>query len=353
LNKQFKTLQAENFYDIDFISELTYSKANNGTSTPSKQFIEDISPCLSPIFSSSPMKESKLSLGDTIKKFITEFTNVMSERLQKHILQYLYRHIIVSSSGNAFYSFVEHDFLWKSLSAMKVLHIEGKHNLLYHLSHCFLSEEENGSTRMPLNRMPYGLIDYNIRFFSSASSQKLGLEEHYAMWLETMLAHFGQKWLCLFRGPCWQYELNDDSQQTPRIEISSVSNGVPSSSNEEILECWNDKTPASWGNAIQQSSNNEIPLSSNAEIQISLIPESSSVLSDEILSTSIGQNPPSSDDEIHAIWHTDIPASSNDEILHSLNAEIPQTSIGQNPPSTDDEIQYIVNGKSAPSLPMH
>ncbi|CAB4042952.1 Hypothetical predicted protein [Paramuricea clavata] len=262
---------------------------------------------------------------------------------------------------------------------MKVLHIEGKHNLLYHLSHCFLSEEENGSTCMPLNRMPYGLIDYNIGFFSSASSQKLGLEEHYAMWLETMLAHFGQKWLCLFSGPCWQYELNDDSQQTPHIEIPSVSNGVPSSSNEEILDCWNDKITASSGNAIQPSSNNEIPRSSNAEIQFNLIAESSSVLSDEILPTSIGQNPPSSDNEIPAssndeILHSlnaeipqtsigqnppsthneilasssnEIPASSNDEILHSLNAEIPQTSIGQNQPITDDEIQYNVNGKSA------
>ena len=130
----------------------------------------------------------------------------MSCRLQKQILQCLYHYIGLTSGGHAFCSFVKHDFLWKSLSAMKVLHTEGKHNLLYHLSHCFLVEEESGLTRMPLNRMPYGLIDYNIRFFSSSSSQRLGLEEHYALWLETMVAHFGQKWLCLFRGPFWQYE---------------------------------------------------------------------------------------------------------------------------------------------------
>ena len=89
----------------------------------------------------------------------------MSCRLQKQILQCLYHYIGLTSGGHAFCSFVKHDFLWKSLSAMKVLHTEGKHNLLYHLSHCFLVEEESGLTRMPLNRMPYGLIDYNIRFF--------------------------------------------------------------------------------------------------------------------------------------------------------------------------------------------
>jgi hypothetical protein len=63
-----------------------------------------------------------------------------------------------------------------------------------------------GETRMPLQRMPFGLVDYNIKYFSSHSSQKLKMEDHYAKWLETMYAHFGHKWLCLFRGPYWQYE---------------------------------------------------------------------------------------------------------------------------------------------------
>lgn len=37
----------------------------------------------------------------------------------------------------------------------------------------------------------------------------LGIENHYATWLETMYSHFGNKWLCLFRGPMWQYEEED------------------------------------------------------------------------------------------------------------------------------------------------
>ena len=59
---------------------------------------------------------------------------------------------------------------------------------------------------MPLDRMPFGLVDYNIQFFSSTSSVNLWIENHYASWLETMFAHFGHKWLCLHRGPTWCYE---------------------------------------------------------------------------------------------------------------------------------------------------
>lgn len=165
--------------------------------------------CLSPIFSCSPCKRAKLTLGDTIQNFISAFKNIMSNRLQKQLLQHLYQYLVVSYGGNSFYSFVQHDFLDTSISAMKTLFDEGKHNLLYHLSKCFKRDIQQG-TRMPLHMMPFGLIDYNIRFFSSTSSQKICIEDHYAIWLETMLAHFGQKWLCLFRGPFWQYELPPD-----------------------------------------------------------------------------------------------------------------------------------------------
>ena len=63
---------------------------------------------------------------------------------------------------------------------------------------------------MPLGRMPIGLIDYNIRFFASNCTEKIGYEEHYGLWLDTMFAQFGHKWLCLHRGPAWQYEMQVD-----------------------------------------------------------------------------------------------------------------------------------------------
>ena len=52
--------------------------------------------------------------------------------------------------------------------------------------------------------MPFGLIDYNIRFFNAESTAKLKMEEHYALTQETMSAHFGHKGVSLNRGPMWQ-----------------------------------------------------------------------------------------------------------------------------------------------------
>ena len=104
------------------------------------------------------------------------------------------------------FQYIETDFLDLSLNAMQTLFEEQKNNLVYSISKCFETRECDTKTRLPLKRMPFGLIDYNLRFFAAGHTQKLGVEEHYAQWLETMFLHFGQKWVALHRGPCWQYE---------------------------------------------------------------------------------------------------------------------------------------------------
>lgn len=63
---------------------------------------------------------------------------------------------------------------------------------------------------MPLSQIPFGLLDYNIHFFAKGTTQMLGIEEHYVLWLATMFSHFGHKWLCLHRGPAWQYEIEPE-----------------------------------------------------------------------------------------------------------------------------------------------
>lgn len=147
-----------------------------------------------------------------------------------------------------------------------------------------------------------------------------------------MIAHFGQKWLCLFRGPFWQYELNEDSQQTTQIE-------VPSSSNEELLESLNDNT-------TPPNSNNEIPPSSNASngIQHNLLFESLPGLSDQIPPIPIGQNPQRSDGEILASCSDEILVGSDDVI--ESHGEIPRSLHGQQPASMSDEIPSIANETS-------
>ena len=101
--------------------------------------------------------------------------------------------------GNKFYSFVEHDFLEISLNAMHTLKRANKINLLFLLSKCFYTRNQDTQPRVPLDRMPFGVIDYNICFFASNAIQSVHAEKHYTSWIETVFSHFGHKWLSLFR----------------------------------------------------------------------------------------------------------------------------------------------------------
>ena len=121
-------------------------------------------------------------VGDVVKEFLSCLKSSMSSRLKTQLLQHIFKLTIVESDGLDFFKFVSSDFLTSSLSAMKNLFSHKKHNLILDLSKCF----EGATPRIPLHQMPYGLLDYNIRFFASYRTQKLGMESHYASWLETM-----------------------------------------------------------------------------------------------------------------------------------------------------------------------
>ena len=56
------------------------------------------------------------------------------------------------------------DFASISLGAMKVLQDNGKPNLIYKWSKCVFGED--GKPLMPLQRMPFGLIQYQMEFFT-------------------------------------------------------------------------------------------------------------------------------------------------------------------------------------------
>ena len=60
--------------------------------------------------------------------------------------------------GSKFLNFVASDFLYKSLNAILTLFEAGKHNLVYHLCECLQQQETSGSTRLPLDQMPYGWL---------------------------------------------------------------------------------------------------------------------------------------------------------------------------------------------------
>ena len=44
---------------------------------------------------------------------------------------------------------------------------------------------------MPLNQMPFGLLNYNICLFAKGITQMLGIEEYHVSWLATMFYSLG------------------------------------------------------------------------------------------------------------------------------------------------------------------
>ena len=226
MTKKYPTLSdAEEAFDIDYIVHEDKNVSGKSPITPSNTMV--INDNLSPIFKTSLEKSSlsSRSVGGIVQEFITTFMHTMSHRLKKQLVHYLYKLLVIELGGMPLYQFVQEDFLDVSLSAMNTLFKENKKNLVYSLSRCFERRGTELDTRMPLHRMPFGLTDYNLRVFSANNTQKIGIEDHYVQWLETMFAHFGHKWMCLHRGPVWQYEVKvetDDQSNEGELEVSDI-----------------------------------------------------------------------------------------------------------------------------------
>jgi hypothetical protein len=232
LSKQYETIEeAEEALQVDYVADMRLPTPSQGIthSTPAKidhKIGVQVQELLSPVFSHSPSKHlTATTTGDMVKEFITQ-NSMMTKRMKWQVLHHLYKSVLIEEAGPELASFVKPDFLDISLRAMRELLTMKKHNLIYDLCACFEKRDNENETRMPMDRMPFGLVDYNIRFFAANYSQKLGMEEHYAQWLETMFAHFGHKWLCLHRGPTWKYDVEEESVQLPECQQSNSNPGV-------------------------------------------------------------------------------------------------------------------------------
>ena len=223
--KKYNTLtEAEEKLNIDYISSTLDLRSTTDQLSSTPQQTAVIDDPLSPVFQSSPSLIEKKSIrglvGDVVQDFLKCFKGPMSSRLKVQVLQYLFKLTVVEFGNVDYFEFMHPDFLNICMRATKTLYQEKKHNLILKLCKCFDRTDPESPTRMPLDRMPFGLIDYNIRFFASNHTEKIGYEEHYGLWLDTMFAQFGHKWLCLHRGPAWQYERQVE-ENSPNKESSN------------------------------------------------------------------------------------------------------------------------------------
>ena len=83
-------------------------------------------------------------------------------------------------------SFLPFDFLGLVAKAITVLHANGKGNLIYHAACCFGEcQQEDNRPGIPLNRMPFGLVAHNLKFYAS-DDMHLQAPDGYKSWCQSM-----------------------------------------------------------------------------------------------------------------------------------------------------------------------
>lgn len=183
MRQNYKTVEeAEGFHGLDVESYLNDVSASASTSTnePSLRLDEVLASSIKSltqhqleelVLKALLAVKDKTSLvlkvlsevnfsSDTRKELISrlyqplDFVNKMS-LVDKHFLDAAVSQGIDTNPA---------DFASLSLGAMKVLQDNGKPNLIHTWSKCVLGE--NGKPLIPIHRMPFGLLQYQMQFFA-------------------------------------------------------------------------------------------------------------------------------------------------------------------------------------------
>jgi hypothetical protein len=110
--------------------------------------------------------------------------------------------------------FIPSNYIELSFHAASHLKKNGKDNVIYDLCKCLgLMRDDGSSARMDVQRMPFGLIAYNCKFFASDDGSNLHVPEDYMQWMESMYTYFGNSWASLHLGPMWSYAEMKESKK--------------------------------------------------------------------------------------------------------------------------------------------
>jgi hypothetical protein len=171
---------------------------------------------------------------DMLCKYYSCLSSTQKIQLISHLFnQFLKENFDISTSSG----FVPKDFLEISASALANLYQNEKYNILYYMGKS-LKIQKDGGCRLPLNRMPFGLLSHNIMFFGSENVTNLHPEPHFVEWEATMYAHFGHKWAALQRGPMWSstaYQNDEVDQELPKVKTDE-SQRKPNSTSNDIVK---------------------------------------------------------------------------------------------------------------------
>ena len=177
LSSKLKTLdEAEEFFNIDYFEGQQLADISSISSTPVKGSAStqgNVSECLSPVFhqSPSPVGDQDFATGDLIRVMSDGFFK-MTKLQRVQFLSFLFSMYLfcdIGVDGN----FVPKDFIKLAGCSLKNLQAVGLGNTLYFLVQSIGQLRSDGTgPRMPLDRMPFGLIHHNLEFFCQRKFSK-------------------------------------------------------------------------------------------------------------------------------------------------------------------------------------
>ena len=90
-----------------------------------------------------------------------------------------------------------------------------------------------------IDRMPFGLLSYNIQYFSCDTVNNLRADPDYINWETTMFSNFGHKWACMQRGSGFAYEEKAEETVSDGSSTMSCENDVDSQC-DLLTQAWDE-----------------------------------------------------------------------------------------------------------------
>jgi len=95
-------------------------------------------------------------------------------------------------------------FIQLSLEAMKRLEDNNKVNLVFKFCQGLAQDRPDKSGPLiPIHRMPFGLMQYCMEFFTCTNVMQIKEPEDFRLWHETMVTEFPERMQRLLAGPMW------------------------------------------------------------------------------------------------------------------------------------------------------
>lgn len=118
--------------------------------------------------------------------------------------------------------YVPSDFIVLCCKGISVIHQNEKDNIIYYLVKGLGTPREDCTgPRLPIDRMPFGLLSYNIRYFALDKINNITSDPHYVQWETTMFSNFAHKWIYLQRVTGFVYE-KDEGQGLSMSQSTSL-----------------------------------------------------------------------------------------------------------------------------------